>query len=79
MVFKINHKKVISIIHKNNILAKVRRKKMKFNIGSTSVIAPNILEIDFTSKPPNTKWLTNITSLKFSNKNFIFICYYGLI
>ncbi|MFR5132867.1 MAG: hypothetical protein ACLTDP_09945 [Terrisporobacter sp.] len=31
MVFKINHKKVLRIMHKYNILAKVRRKKRKFN------------------------------------------------
>lgn len=31
MGFKINHKKVLRIMHKNNILAKIRRKKIKFS------------------------------------------------
>lgn len=68
MGFKINHKKVLRIMHKNNILAKIRRKKRKFNSGATSVIAPNILKRDFIAKSPNTKWFTDITYLKFSNK-----------
>ena len=68
MGFKINHKKVLRIMHKNNILAKIRRKKRKFNSGATSVIAPNILKRDFIAKSPNTKWFTDITYLKFSDK-----------
>ena len=52
----------------NNILAKVRRKKRKFNSGATSVIVSNILKRDFIAKSPNTKWFTDITYLKFSDK-----------
>ena len=68
MGFKINHKKVLRIMHKNNILAKVRRKKRKFNSGATSVIVSNILKRDFIAKSLNTKWFTDITYLKFSDK-----------
>ena len=68
MEFKINHKKVLRIMHKNNILAKVRRKKRKFNSWATSVIAPNILKRDFIAKSPNTKWFPDIIYLKFSDK-----------
>ena len=55
-------------MHKYNILAKVRRKKRKFNSGATSVIVSNILKRDFIAKSPNTKWFTDITYLKFSDK-----------
>ena len=68
MGFKINHKKVLRIMHKNNILAKVRRKKRKFNSGATSVIVSNILKRDFIAKSPNTKWFPDIIYLKFSDK-----------
>ena len=68
MGFKINHKKVLRIMHKNNILAKVRRKKRKFNSEATSVIVSNILKRDFIAKSLNTKWFTDITYLKFSDK-----------
>ena len=47
MGFKINHKKVLRIMHKYNILAKVRRKKRKFNSGATSVIVSNILKSEY--------------------------------
>ena len=58
-------------MHKNNILAKVRRKKRKFNSRDTSIIAPNILKRDFIAKSPNTKWFTDITYLKFSDKTLL--------
>lgn len=66
--YKTNHKKVLRIMRKNNILARVRRKNKKFTSGATSIIAPNILKRDFKSQLPNTKWFTDITYLKFSDK-----------
>lgn len=55
-------------MRKNNILAKVRRKKKTFTSGAISIVAPNIRKRDFKSQFPNTKWFTDITYLKFSDK-----------
>jgi putative transposase len=64
----VNHKKVLRIMRKHNILSKARRKKKNFNSGAISIIAPNLMNRKFRADAPYKKWFTDITYLQFGKK-----------
>jgi len=61
---KINHKKVQRIMKELGLKCLVRMKKYKSYKGTAGKIAPNILNRQFTTDQPNTKWVTDITEFK---------------
>lgn len=68
----INHKKILRITKRYNLLSKVRRKKKKCVSGAEPVVAPNLLELKFEASAPNEKWFTDVTYLMFGERTLYF-------
>lgn len=66
--YKINHKTVYRLMKELNLKSLVRIKKYKSYKGTIGKVAPNILNREFSSKVPNTKWVTDITEFKIGSK-----------
>lgn len=62
--YQVNHKKVQRIMKKLGLKSVVRMKKYWSHKGTVSKIAPNILDRNFQTEKPNTKWVTDITEFK---------------
>ena len=54
-------KTVLKLMRQEGRLCQVRKKKYKSFRGNVGRAAPNILERDFETKRPNTKWVTDVT------------------
>lgn len=67
-----NHKKVLRIMRKYNVLSRVRKKKKIFVLGHEPVVAKNRIQRRFKATKPNEKWFTDITYLMFGNKPLYF-------
>nr|WP_324656764.1 IS3 family transposase [Bacillus cereus] len=67
-----NHKKVLRIMRKYNVLSQVRKKKKIFVLGHEPVVAKNRIQRRFKATKPNEKWFTDITYLMFGNKTLYF-------
>ncbi|EJQ73740.1 Nif3-like dinuclear metal center hexameric protein [Bacillus toyonensis] len=67
-----NHKKVLRIMRKYNVLSRVRKKKKIFVLGHEPVVAKNRIQRRFKATKPNEKWFTDITYLMFGNKTLYF-------
>lgn len=59
-----NHKYVLRIMNKYNLLAAVRRRRYYHRVLSKDLCHPNILERNFKAARPNEKWATDITYIK---------------
>lgn len=58
---RVNHKTVLRVMNKYNLLAEIRRKH-KYKYSSTSFHRyDNILNRDFSADSPNQKWVTDIS------------------
>ena len=57
----VNHKKIIRLMKKLSLKAKVRKQKYHSYIGEVGHIADNIINRDFTSIKPNEKWTTDVS------------------
>ena len=57
----VNHKKIIRLMKKMNLKAKIRKQKYHSYIGEEGHIADNIINRDFTSIKPNEKWTTDVS------------------
>ena len=59
-----NHKSVLRIMNKYNMLAVVRRRRCYRRTLSGDLCHPNILKRNFKAERPNEKWATDITYIK---------------
>ncbi|OON99015.1 MAG: transposase [Epulopiscium sp. Nele67-Bin004] len=60
--FIVNHKKVLRLMKKENLLAKIRRKRKYSSYkGEIGKIADNHIRRNFEATEPNQKWFTDIT------------------
>ena len=62
---KRNRNTVQRIMQKFHLQCKVKRKKKWKSQGESVIIAPNLLDRDFTAIQPNTKWVTDITYIQY--------------
>ncbi|MGF6947693.1 putative transposase [Neobacillus sp. B4I6] len=62
---KLNRNTVQRIMQKHYLQCRVKPKRKWKSQGESVVIAPNILERDFTASAPNQKWVTDITYLQY--------------
>jgi transposase InsO family protein len=59
---RVSRKRVNRLMKENNIYAKARRKyKITTNSKHNNLIAPNLLNQDFTASLPNQVWVSDIT------------------
>ncbi len=56
----LNHKTVLKVMNKYNLLSVVRRRKYR-NYGNYIHRYPNLLNINFHADRPNQKWVTDIS------------------
>ena len=56
-----NHKKVLRIMNKYNLLSKIRRKNIYIRASEATHKYENILSQNFSTKKINEKWLTDIS------------------
>ena len=57
----VNHKTVQRLMKSLGLACRVRMKKYRSYKGEVGVIAPNLLERDFSASRPNEKWATDMT------------------
>lgn len=58
---KVNHKKVVRLMHECGLKSLVRVKKYRSFKGTVGKVAPNVLDRNFTATTINRKWATDIT------------------
>lgn len=64
----LNRNTVQKIMQKNYLQCKVKPKRKWKSQGESVVIAPNILNRDFSASKPNEKWVTDITYIQYGNE-----------
>lgn len=64
--YKVNHKKVQRLMHKMSLKAKRPKEKYHSYIGEVGRIADNIINRDFSSVAPLTKWTTDVSQFNFA-------------
>ena len=57
----VNHKKVIRLMRKMDLKAKIKKQKYHSYIGEVGHIADNIIDRDFNAAVPNKKWTTDVS------------------
>jgi len=57
----VNHKKVLRITQKYNLLSVVRRRKLNKCMPNGNLVYANVLARDFRTSGPNQKWVTDIS------------------
>lgn len=62
---KLHRNTVQRIMQKLNLQCRVKPKRRWKSQGETVIIAPNLLERDFTASKPNEKWVTDITYIQY--------------
>lgn len=62
---KLNRNTVQKIMQKFHLQCKVKQKRKWKSQGDSEVIAPNLLERNFTAIKPNEKWVTDITYIQY--------------
>lgn len=65
---KVNHKRVLRIMQALGLKAKIRVKKYRSYKGQEGVIAPNIINRDFSADNINHKMVTDVTEFRVCNK-----------
>jgi putative transposase len=69
---KINHKKVVRLMHECGLSSLVRIKKYRSFKGSVGKIAPNVLDRNFNALSINKKWVTDVTEFAlFGQKRYL--------
>lgn len=51
------------LMRKAGLVARPKRRRPPFDVGTRHVIAPNILDRDFTATAPNQRWIADLTYL----------------
>ncbi|MDQ0216951.1 transposase InsO family protein [Peribacillus cavernae] len=64
----LNRNTVQKIMQKHHLQCKVKQKRKWKSQGESEVIAPNILNRDFSASKPNEKWVTDITYLQYGRE-----------
>lgn len=57
----VNHKKVLRIMGRYNLLAVIRRRRLHKYVPNGSLKYANVLNRDFYARRPNQKWVTDIS------------------
>jgi putative transposase len=65
---QLNRNTVQKIMQKHHLQCKVKPKRKWKSQGESEVIAPNILNRDFTASKPNEKWVTDITYIQYGSE-----------
>lgn len=60
----INHKAVLRIMGKYNLLSQIRRVRQYHSYGEYLQQYPNMLQQNFSASSPNRKWVTDISFIK---------------
>lgn len=63
----INHKKVLRIMSKYNLLSKIRRRKLYYYKPNGNLKYENILKREFSANHPNEKWVSDISYIITAN------------
>ena len=64
--YLINHKKVLRLMKKMNLKGKVPKEKYHSYKGDVGIIAPNLIDRNFSATKPNEKWSTDVSQFNFS-------------
>lgn len=62
----INHKRIYRLMHILNLKSVCRRKRKNYIKSTPEITADNILNREFTSNEFGTKWLTDVTEMKYN-------------
>lgn len=65
---KLNRNTVQKIMQKHHLQCKVKPKRKWKSNGESEVIAPNILNRNFSTTKPNEKWVTDITYIQYGSE-----------
>ena len=57
-------KTVLKLMHQENRICQVRRRKYRSYLGQVGLAADNLLARDFSALTPNTKWVTDVTEFR---------------
>jgi transposase InsO family protein len=68
----VNHKAVLRVAEKYNLLAQIRRRKLIRQYSKEINKYPNILDRNFKTPAPNQKWATDITYIP-TAKGFVYM------
>lgn len=55
------------IMQKHNLQCRVKKKRKWKSQGESVIVAPNLLERNFTAAAPNEKWVTDITYMQYGS------------
>ncbi|MBZ5203297.1 IS3 family transposase, partial [Planomicrobium chinense] len=55
------------IMQKHNLQCRVKKKRKWKSQGESVIVAPNLLERNFTAAAPNEKWVTDITYIQYGS------------
>ena len=64
----VNHKRIYRLMHILNLKSVCRRKRKNYIKSTPEITAENILNREFESNAFGTKWLTDVTEMKYSLK-----------
>lgn len=70
--YRINHKTVRRLMKELGLQCFVRVQKYKSYKGEVGKTCDNLLNKEFEAEKPNQKLVTDVTSLKYMEKNFIY-------
>lgn len=64
--FKVNHKRVQSLMHKEGLKGKIPKERYHSYKGTIGKVADNIINRDFSTTAPLQKWTTDVSQFNFS-------------
>jgi len=64
---ELNRNTVQDIMQKHYLQCRIKPKRKWKSQGESIIIAPNILERNFTASEPNKKWVTDITYIQYGS------------
>ncbi|MDT2261602.1 IS3 family transposase [Paenibacillus larvae] len=65
----VNHKRIYRLMGILDVKSVCRRKRKNYIHSTPEITAENILNRDFESSEFGTKWLTDVTEMKYGNQN----------
>lgn len=63
--FTVNHKRIYRLMHILNLKSVCRRKRKNYIKSTPEITAENVLNREFNSNEFGTKWLTDVTEIKY--------------
>ena len=64
---ELNRNTVQAIMQKHNLQCRIKPKRKWKSQGESVIIAPDLLERNFTASAPNKKWVTDITYIQYGS------------